>query len=190
MFTRNGITLRPLELEDTETVYAWHRDWQLDVYSSWGTRRSRALFQKRMEERILEPIEDMVVFGVEWAGKLVGRVELALIDREQRRAAIGLLIGDRSVWGKGIGTAAIQMMLDYAFTVENLERVYAEVYDFNERSQRLMERAGMRREGVLRLHEVHNGARRDMHAYGVLRDEFYATYTTMFTVPELSRTPK
>jgi RimJ/RimL family protein N-acetyltransferase len=185
MFERDGVMLRPLELEDTDTMYAWHLDYELDIYSSWGRRRSRALFAKRCEERILEPADDYVQFGVVYGGKLVGRIELALIDLEQRRASVGLIIGDRSVWGRGIATRALQMMIDYAFTVANLEKVCAEVYGFNVRSQRLMEAAGMQKEGVLRQHELHNGGRQDMHVYGVLKDEFYQHNQTLFTVPEL-----
>jgi RimJ/RimL family protein N-acetyltransferase len=184
MFTRDGVTLRPLEPEDIELMYPWHLDYELDILSSWGPRRSYALFQKRWESRILEPDEDFLNFGVVAGGKLVGRVQLALIDREQRRACVGILIGERSAWGKGIGRKALQLLFDYAFTVENLERLTAEVYDFNERSQRVMEAAGMVREGILRSHEVHNGRRVDMYTYGLLRDEFYQHYTTLFPVPK------
>lgn len=185
MFARDGVLLRPIEPEDIDTMYAWHEDYELDIYSSWGRRRSRALFAKRYEEKIMDPPDDYVQFGIEYEGRLVGRIELALIDPEHRKASVGLLIGDRTVWGRGIGTRALQIMFDFAFTVQNLEKVCAEVYGFNVRSQRLMEAAGMQKEGVLRQHELHNGRRQDMHVYGILKDEFYQHYQTMFTVPEL-----
>ena len=114
----------------------------------------------------------------------MGQIQIALIDHEQRRAYVGLLIGDRSVWGRGIGKRALIIALDYAFTSLNLEKVAAEVYDFNMRSHRLMESVGFQREGILRSHEVHNGARRDMHVYGFLREEFYPRYGTLFRIPE------
>lgn len=184
MFTRDGVTLRPLEPTDIETMYPWHLDYELDVYSSWGPRRSYAQFEKRWESKILEPDEDMVYFGVVYEDRLVGRVQLALIDREQRRAAIGIIIGDRSVWGRGVGQTALRILFDYAFMVENLDRLYAEVYAFNVRSHRVMEAAGMKFEGVLRGHELHNGARHDIHFYGILRDEFYASFETLYKLPQ------
>lgn len=184
MFTRDHVTLRPLEPADIETMYPWHLDYELDIYSSWGTRRSYALFEKRWETKILEPDDDMIYFGIVFENRLVGRLQLALIDREQRRAAVGILIGDRSVWGRRIGQTALRMVFDYAFTVENLERLYAEVYGFNTRSLRVMAAAGMKGEGILRGHELHNGARHDLHIFGLLRDEFYKEYDTMFSLPE------
>jgi len=184
VFAKNGVTLRPLEPSDAEVMYAWHKDYILDILAAWGRTKSFAAFQKKLEDMLLEPPDDLVIFGIEFDGRLVGRLELALIDFEQRRCHVGLYIGDRNVWGRGVGKTALVIAVDYAFTVLNLEKVAAEVYDFNTRSQRLMESAGFVREGVLRAHEIHNGARRDMHAYGILRDEFYQRYETLFAIPE------
>ncbi|MBA2392272.1 MAG: GNAT family N-acetyltransferase [Ktedonobacteraceae bacterium] len=58
--------------------------------------------------------------------------------------------------------------------------MYAEVYGFNTPSFRLMERVGFQREGILRQHEIHNGARQDMHIFGILKPEFYQRYQTLF----------
>ena len=93
-------------------------------------------------------------------------------------------IGDKSRWGAGIGSAAAVLALDYAFTVMNLDRVYAHTYAFNERSRRLMTSVGFVEEGTLRGHEIHNGAARDMCAYGILAPEFRAVHGTIFPIPK------
>lgn len=183
MFTFEGVTLRPLEPTDIETMYPWHLDYELDIYSSWGRTCSRAFFQKRWEEKLLDPPDDLITFGIEFEDRLVGRVQVALIDYEHRRCYIGILLGDRSVWGRGVGKKAVRIALDYAFTVLNLEKACAEVYDFNTRSCRLFEAVGFLQEGVLRQHELHNGARRDMYVYGILKEEFYARNQTLYSVP-------
>ena len=87
------------------------------------------------------------------------------------------------MWGRGIAITALRILLDYAFTVRNLERIYAEVYGFNQRSMRLMERVGFQKEGILRQHEIHNGARQDMHFFGMLKAEFYQKHETLFKLP-------
>lgn len=124
------------------------------------------------------------MFGVESEGRLVGYVQLALIDRTERRAAVAIVIGDRSAWGRGVGSTALRILAGYAFAALNLERVYAEVYGFNLRSQRLMERVGFQREGVLRQHELHNGVRQDVHVFGLLKAEYYQRYPTLFELPD------
>jgi RimJ/RimL family protein N-acetyltransferase len=185
MFKRDGVVLRPLEPADIDTMYPWHLDYALDIYSSWGRPRSLAHFQKRWEEKLMDPPDDMITFGIETEGCLVGRLQLALIDLDNQKAMVGIVLGDRSAWGKGIAKRALIIGLDYAFTVTNLQKICAEVYGFNERSQKLFEGLGFQKEGVLRSHEVHNGARQDMHLYGILKHEFYERYHTMFHVPEM-----
>ena len=184
MFTLNNVTLRPLEFDDIDTLYEWETDIELAVRSGWTPQISRAAFRHKYEQRISEPEKDLVMLGIEFEGQLVGYVQLALIDYDERRAAVGILVGEKNLWGHGIGKTALRILLDYAFTVRNLERIYAEVYGFNLRSLRLMERVGFQKEGILRQHEIHNGARQDMHFFGMLKAEFYQKYETMFKLPD------
>jgi len=146
----------------------------LAIWSGWTPQISRAAFRHKYEQRITEPEKDLVMLGIEFEGQLVGYVQLALIDNHERRAAVGILVGK----------TALRILLDYAFTVRNLERIYAEVYGFNQRSLRLMEHVGFQKEGVLRQHEIHNGARQDMHFFGMLKAEFYQKYETTFKLPD------
>jgi RimJ/RimL family protein N-acetyltransferase len=183
MFTINNVTLRYLELDDIDTLYSWVCDIELAIWSGWTPPLSRAAFRHKYEQRITEPEKDLVMLGIEFEGQLVGYVQLALIEDDERRAAAGILVGEKRVWGRGIASTALRTLLDYAFTVRNLERVYAEVYSFNQRSLRLMERVGFQKEGVLRQHEIHNGARQDMHVFGMLKAEFYQKYETLFKLP-------
>ncbi|MDJ0841409.1 MAG: GNAT family protein [Acidobacteriota bacterium] len=184
MFTLNEITLRPVDLPDLDQFYLWHLDTDLEILSGWGPRRARHTYEVRFRAFLDDPPEDMVVFAVEFGGDLVGRIELAEIEREHRRGSVGLYVGEKSLWGKGIGSTALRIMLDYAFHVENLDRVWALVYDFNLRSRRLMEKLGFTAEGVLRGHEIHNGVPRDMHAYGILKHEFQQQSPNLFAIPD------
>ena len=183
MFTIDNVTLRYLEFDDIDTLYRWETDIELAIWAGWTPPLSRAAFRHKYEQRITEPEKDLVMLGIEFEGQLVGYVQLALIEDDERRAAAGVLVGEKSMWGRGIASTALRILLDYAFTVRNLERVYAEVYGFNQRSLRLMERVGFQKEGVLRQHEIHNGARQDMHVFGMLKSEFYQKYDTLFKLP-------
>lgn len=190
MFSLNGVMLRPLELDDIDMLYNWDLDNDLNILTGWAPRRSRVAFRQLYEQRITEPPDDLVTFGIQIDDGLVGFVQLALIDREERRAAVGILIGEKQIWGRGIGSTALRLLLDYAFTVQGLERVYAEIYGFNTRSFRLMERVGFQQEGILRQHEIHNGVRQDMHIFGILKPEFYQRYQTIFRLPSEALEPK
>ena len=183
MFTINNVTLRYLEFKDIDTLYSWETDIELALWSGWTIPRIYAAFRHKYEQRLTEPEKDLEMLGIEFEGILVGYVQLFFIDEYERRAEVGVLVGEKSLWGRGIASTALRIILDYAFTVRNLERVYAEVYGFNQRSLRLMERVGFQKEGILRQHEIHNGVRQDMHFFGILKPEFYQKYETIFKLP-------
>lgn len=180
MFTRDGVTLRPLELADIDTLYGWEMDHTLSFYAGWVSERTRSAFQQHWEKRLNEPRADLEVLGIEVDRRLVGYIQLGLIDMVERRAAIGIVIGAAEMRGRGIGSTAVRILCDFAFTVKGLERVVAECYGYNTRAQRMFEKAGFQREGILRQHERHNGVRQDMHVFGMLRDEFYQYNDTIF----------
>jgi RimJ/RimL family protein N-acetyltransferase len=183
LFSLNGVTLRPLEFDDIDTLYDWEANNELNILAGWTPKRSRSAFRNRHEHRITEPADNRYTFGIQVEERLVGYVELAMIERVERRAFISIVIGEKQLWGRSIGSTALRILLDYAFTVQVMEKVCAEVYGFNMRSQRLMERVGFQREGILRQHEFHNGTRQDMHVFGILKSEFYQRYQTMFPLP-------
>ena len=137
MFTRDKVTLRPVDWPDREQMYLWHCDSDLEIASGWGPRRSPTTYDAKFQSFLQDPPDDMVVFAIEAESELVGRIELAQIDREHRNASVGFFIGAREMWGQGIGTQAVIILVDYAFNVENLERVYAHTYSFNQRSRLL-----------------------------------------------------
>jgi ribosomal-protein-alanine N-acetyltransferase len=102
----------------------------------------------------------------------VGELGLTVEERT-REAEIGLWIAPPH-WGEGYGTEASELLVDYAFAERNLHRVTASALESNESSKRIWEKLGFEHEGVHRESEFMNGAYRDMHAYGVLEDEWRA----------------
>ena len=50
-----------------------------------------------------------------------------------------------------------------------------------------MERVGFQQEGMLRQHDIHNGARQDTYIFGMLKSEFYLKYETIFTLGATSK---
>ena len=103
------------------------------------------------------------------SGALLGTIGLQ-IDRDQRRAELGYWMG-RDARGQGFASEAARALLDYGFGELGLERIFASHFPWNPASGRVLEKAGMQREGTLRGHVLKNGARVDLHFYGILRAE-------------------
>lgn len=75
---------------------------------------------------------------------------------------------NRSFWHRGYAFEACSAVIDHAFTVLHIHRIFAETIDGG-RSARLMQRLGMHLEGTLRSHARDNEGRwRDMYLYGIL----------------------
>lgn len=100
-------------------------------------------------------------------GTLVGSIRVTL-DTAHHHGEIGYWIG-RPFWGHGFATAALRLLVAHCFSQLDLHRVYAHHMARNPASGRVMEKAGLRREGLLREHVFKAGRPEDIVIYGRLR---------------------
>jgi RimJ/RimL family protein N-acetyltransferase len=116
-----------------------------------------------------------VVFAVALrdSGLLVGCVGLSSVSQRHRRADIGWWVG-REYWSRGYCTEAARALLDFAFGRLGLNRVYSSHYARNPASGRVMQKLGMKREGVQRRHVERWGEFHDLVLYGILSEEWQA----------------
>jgi RimJ/RimL family protein N-acetyltransferase len=104
------------------------------------------------------------------AGVLIGAVGLHLHSRF-RRAEMGYWIGVPH-WNRGYATEAARAMVRFGFETIGLNRIYATHFPRNQASGRVMEKTGMRREGVWRQHLMRWDRFEDAVVYGILREEW------------------
>jgi diamine N-acetyltransferase len=87
----------------------------------------------------------------------IGTTNLDTVDRHHRKAEFGICIGEKECWGRGYGTEATRLTLDYAFTVLGLHSVHLAVAAYNGPAIRCYLKAGFRESGrrreALRLGE-------------------------------------
>lgn len=108
-----------------------------------------------------------VNFAIEVEGEAVGGIGLVLgEDVERVSAEIGYWLG-RAFWGRGIATEALRTLTVHAFGAFHLTRVFALPYARNAASLRVLEKAGYRREGVLRRSAVKDGQLLDQVLYAI-----------------------
>ena len=88
-----------------------------------------------------------------------------------RSAQLGYWMGERHA-GRGYMSRAVRLSLGEMFGSRGIERIEAACVPGNERSVRLLEGLGFKREGYMRGYLEINGERRDHHLYALLRHEF------------------
>ena len=118
--------------------------------------------------------ENDIVLGIATKAddKLIGSVGLHRIDWRDRRCEFGIMIGAKEEWNKGFGTEATRLITRYAFETLNLNRVALRVYEHNARAMRAYEKAGFRKEGILRQDAFREGKYWDAIMMGVLRSDW------------------
>ncbi len=101
--------------------------------------------------------------------ELIGGVGVHVQDDVHRRSAeIGYWLGE-PFWGHGIATHAVDAMTDYAFATYPLVRIYANVFEGNPASVRVLEKVGYEFEGRLRKSVYKDGKLLDQLIYGMVR---------------------
>jgi len=82
------------------------------------------------------------------------------------------VIGDKSQWGKGYATEAMELIIEYGFNQLNLNMIYLGVVQFNERAAALYKRVGFVEEGRLRQRVYRDGSYHDELSMSMLRTEW------------------
>lgn len=101
-------------------------------------------------------------------GRVLGEVVLNELDADDESCNFRIGLTGPDVYGRGFGTEATSLVLDYAFGTVGLHRVELSVYSFNPRGQRAYEKAGFVREGVRRQALQWDGDWHDVIVMGVL----------------------
>ena len=168
------IELRPLVDKDVTALLAIFGDPEVIKYWTSPPLRDLAAAKKLLGE-INEKFATRRLF--QWGiasretGELLGTCGLGSVLLKHRRAEVGFVLR-RDKWGRGLATEALRVLLAFCFEKLDLHRIEADVDPQNERSLRLLERQGFRREGLLRERWHHLGESRDGIFLGLLRGEW------------------
>jgi len=173
MLHGDKIRLRALERSDIPTFVRWFNDPDIRRMLLITDPMSRA-GEERWFEAQLESKDK--VFGIEVdAGdggrRLIGNIGLVRINWKDRVASIGIVIGEKELWGQGYGQDAIATMEQFAFDELNLHRLELEVFEFNSKARRCYEARGFKLEGTRREALFRDGRYNDVHQMGLLASE-------------------
>ena len=119
MIRGERVTLRPVEEPDYPLIQAWQNDpevWWLMDYERPFSLVDIAESEKRAAE-------EGFPFIIEVDGRPIGRIGINNLRRRDRICALYIFIGDREVWGKGLGTDAIDTLLAHVFRRFDLHQV-------------------------------------------------------------------
>jgi RimJ/RimL family protein N-acetyltransferase len=168
------VTLRELARADLPAINRWRQDRDLvDGLGAPARYITEEVDQAWFEDYLRRRGTDVrCAILVDDRPEPVGLVSLTGVDPVHRCAEFHLLVGDRTLHGRGVGTSATSQMLRHAFRDLNLHRVFLRVLTYNAAAIRVYEKAGFQREGVAREAAFKRGRYEDMVQMGILQSEF------------------
>ncbi len=175
MIIGKELRLRAIERSDLPRFVHWLND--PDVIENLIQRcpislvHEEAWFEENLKKP--KPEQSMVIetlLADEWTP--IGVMGLFDLDWLARVAEVGIFIGEKQLWNRGLGTKAMQLMLRFAFNTLNLNKIKLHVYETNPRAIQSYQKAGFVEEGRLRKEEFINGRYVDVIYMGILRDEW------------------
>ncbi len=163
--------IRRLRPTDATPIYlGWLNDFQVQAYTR---RRGRNVSSKEMKDFLVAAQRSLdwhLALVVRDGRKHIGNLSLNSIDAKNKSAELSIMIGDRSVWGQGYATEAIELAADFAFRALKLHRLWAE--SPNSAFNAVMEKIGWIHEGKRRQAFLAGKKFLDFECWSLLHDEW------------------
>lgn len=166
------LILRPFALEDAPAIQELAGAYEVAA----GTLTMPHPYEDGMAEAWIEsqqavsgPEEGMVLAITTEEEGVIGAIGFHL-ERDHQRGELGYWVGV-PYWNQGFVTEACAAMLDYVFDELGVNRVQAQHFTRNPASGRVMEKVGMRFEGIRRQHVRRLGEFEDLAVSGILASD-------------------
>jgi ribosomal-protein-alanine N-acetyltransferase len=167
------LILRELTMEDAEEYFEFASDPQVSVSTLWDRHKSMEDTQEYLQ-KVLDKYQARQAYrwGIvhKHSNKLIGRTGLISWDIAHSKAEIGFALSSQH-WNMGIITEATSEVIKYGFNTLDINRIEGRCNYNNVGSARVMEKLGMKLEGILRQQLKIKGEFMDQRIYSILKDE-------------------
>ncbi|MCG2717961.1 MAG: GNAT family N-acetyltransferase [Nanoarchaeota archaeon] len=164
--------LRTLKKEDLTYIQKWSNDPEIRKLIGEVAPMSQADADKFLERVHNDDTREWFVIVIKENEQVIGEGGLLRMFPVWRTTDISLIIGEKDAWGKGYGTEAILLLLDYAFRYLKFHRVAIGVVGFNEKAIRFWGKVGFKKEGIQRDGYYYNHKYYGFVMMSILEDEF------------------
>lgn len=165
------LLLRRIAMRDAKDIFAYSQDAEVARHVLWSAQRSlsEARDYCRFMQRRYRADEPSSWGMIDKAsGALIGTIGYMAYSEENATVEVGYSLA-RWKWNQGLTTEALRRVIDYTFDAMDVNRIEAQHELDNPASGRVMEKCGLRREGVLRQRLYNKGRFVDVALYAILR---------------------
>ena len=167
-----NVYLSPLSMDDIDIYAKWMNDNDIIKNLNNVDQLINLLAEKGYIEKALMSGKKIFSIVKLASDKVIGICNLESIDYKNRRATVGIFIGEKDEHCKGYGTEALRLLLDFGFNYMNLHSIDLKVYEFNKKAIRCYEKVGFKEYGRRREDYILNGKKYNTICMDILEDEF------------------
>ncbi len=165
----DNYTIRPFRDSDAELWQVWDVDPEVQAQMPEPVNEPQDISEQHEYIKECEAEEDGYYWSIETKdGITIGTVALTDINKYHKIAELGVVVGDKSYWGKGVATEVVKAIIDYAFNSLDIVRISAEAEAGNIGVQKVLTAAGFVQDGVFHSARVKNACRIDVLHFGVV----------------------
>lgn len=171
--TADLVLRRPLR-KDAKDIFRYASDPEVARYVLWEPHRSLSetrSFVRFLRSRIRAGYPSSWVVVLKESGAVIGTIGFIWYSEENRSAELGYSFS-REYWNHGYATQALQAVIDAVFRSLRVNRLEAQHDVRNPASGRVMEKCGLRQEGILRDRIVNKGEYINVALYAILRSDW------------------
>lgn len=167
------LRLRRIEEKDWQVMYdGWASLEECSRYFPWSAANDKDMYREKVLTWVQNYAEE---FYFNWlivdkeSEKVIGMINLHDVNVEKASAETSYVLAPK-YWGQGIMTEALEGVLAFAFEKVGMKQVQADVFQENEASARVLEKCGMKKEGILERKYCKEGKYVDSVLYAICRD--------------------
>ena len=172
-----NIKLRPITQDDIECFLEWFNDPEIVRYLTVYLPMTR-LGEEEWIKQVME--KQQPVFTITIRPKTgpirdtpIGNCGFHDIDHRNQKATLGLVVGEKLEWGRGYGTEALKLLIQYGFNYLNMNRISSSAIVANTGSIKAHEKAGFKKEGFARqAYWCPDGYYSDAVMFSILRKDW------------------
>ncbi|MBQ8130661.1 MAG: GNAT family N-acetyltransferase [Clostridia bacterium] len=167
------LILRRITMKDAADIFRYSQDEEVARHVLWSAQKNLreakefCRFQQR-RYRSDEPSSWGIILAD--TGRLVGTIGYMEYNADNATVEVGYSLA-RELWNRGYMTEALACVIGYTFETMDVNRIEAQHELENPASGRVMEKCGMRREGVLRQRLYNKGRYVDVALYAILKSD-------------------
>ena len=166
------IYLSPISVEDAEQYCQWINNLEIAKYLIFANQQIGVYKEQKLLTQLIEQGAHIFSIVENETDTLLGNCSLFNFNQQDSSAELGIFIGSEKHLGKGYGTEAINLLLDYGFNLLNLHNIMLDVYSYNTRAIKSYLKCGFRFIGRRREAKMIGGKRFDQIFMDLLANEF------------------